>query len=52
VTKLKAIHFCTQSTEKHHKEKNTLNIRQVRLLSQYSHASRSIPQKSQPEHHF
>jgi hypothetical protein len=39
VTKLKAIHFCTQSTEKHHKEKNILNIHQVRLLAQYSHAS-------------
>jgi hypothetical protein len=39
VTKLKAIHFCTQSTEKHHKEKNILNIHQVRLLAQYSYAS-------------
>jgi hypothetical protein len=31
VTKPKAIHFSTQSTEKHHKEKNILNIYRVRL---------------------
>ena len=39
VTKLKAIHFSTQSTEKHHKEKNILNIHQVRFLAQLSHVS-------------
>jgi hypothetical protein len=38
VTKLKAINLSTpQSTEKHHKKKNILNIHQVRLLAQFSH---------------
>jgi hypothetical protein len=39
VTKPKVIHFSTQSTEKHHKEKNILNIHQVSLLAQFSHVS-------------
>jgi hypothetical protein len=39
VTKPKTIHFSTQSTEKHHKEKNILNIHQVRLLAQFSPVS-------------
>jgi hypothetical protein len=33
----KAINLSTQSTEKHHKKKNILNIHQVRLLAQFSH---------------
>ena len=37
VTKPKAINLSTQSTEKHHKKKNILNIHQVRLLAQLSH---------------
>jgi hypothetical protein len=37
VTKPKAINLSTQSTEKHHKKKNILNIHQVRLLAQFSH---------------
>ena len=36
VTKPKAINVSTQSTEKHHKEKNVLNIHQVSLLAQFS----------------
>jgi hypothetical protein len=39
VTKPKAIHFSTQSTEKHHKEKNILNNHQLRLLAEFSHVS-------------
>jgi hypothetical protein len=39
VTKPKAIHFSTQSTEKHHKEKNILNIHQERLLADITHAN-------------
>ena len=37
VTKPKAINLSTQSTEKHHKKKNILNIHQVGLLAQFSH---------------
>ena len=37
VTKPKAINLSTQSTEKHHKKKNILNIHQVRFLAQFSH---------------
>jgi hypothetical protein len=37
VTKPKAINLSTQSTEKHHKKKNILNIHPVRLLTQFSH---------------
>jgi hypothetical protein len=38
VTKPKAINLSTQSTEKHHKKKNILNIHQLGLLAQFSHA--------------
>jgi hypothetical protein len=37
VTKPKAINLSAQSTEKHDKKKNILNIHQVRLLAQFSH---------------
>jgi hypothetical protein len=37
VTKPKAINLSTQSTEKHHKKKNILNVHQVRLLAQFSY---------------
>jgi hypothetical protein len=39
VTKPKAVHFSTQTTEKYHKEKNIFKIHQIRHVAQFPHVS-------------